>query len=116
MQQKYYNQRHHFREFYKRNLILLNIKNLQTLRLNKKLLHKYIRSFCIKESVEMQTYHLSLPILYQIHSVFHVFLLKLYKSRDGERKTHISESITIDKHNKYEIEEILDKKNIKGEL
>ena len=28
MQQKYYNQKHHFREFYKRDLILLNVKNL----------------------------------------------------------------------------------------
>ena len=116
MQQKYYNQRHHFREFYKEDLVLLNAKNLWTTRLSKKLSHKYIKPFCIKEPVEIQTYYLSLLTLYQIHSVFHVFLLKPYKSRGGEREAHIPESITIDEHDKYEIKEILDRKNIKNEL
>ena len=64
MQQKYYNKKYHFRKFYKKFFILLNIKNLQIIKFNKKLLHKYIKPFCIKESVEMQTYHLSLSILY----------------------------------------------------
>ena len=116
MQQKYYNQKHHSREFYKEDLILLNVKNLQTLRFNKKLLYKYIRPFHIKKSVETQTYHLSLPTSYQIHSVFHIFLLKPYKSRDEEREAHIPESIIIDEHDEYKIEEILDRKNIKSEL
>ena len=116
MQQKYYNKRHHLREFYKKDFVLLNIKNLQTIRPNKKLSHKYIRLFHIKESVETQTYYLSLLILYQIHLIFHVFLLKSYKSRGEEKKTHISENITIDEHNEYKIEEILDRKNAKGEL
>ena len=31
-------------------------------------------------------------------------------------KAHISESITVDEYEKYEIEEILDKKNTKSEL
>ena len=64
----------------------------------------------------MQIYYLSLSILYWIHSVFHVFLLKSYKSRGEERKAHISESITINEHNEYKIEEILDKKNVKNKL
>ena len=64
----------------------------------------------------MQTYYLSLSILYWIHSVFHVFLLKLYKSRNGEREVYMPESITINEHNEYEIKEILNKKNAKNEL
>ena len=116
MQQKYYNQKHHFKKFYKKDLILLNIKNLQTTKPNKKLLHKYIRFFCIKEPVKTQIYHLSLSTAYWIHSLFHISLLKLYKSRGGERKAHMPESITINEHDEYEIEEILDRKNAKGEL
>ena len=64
MQQKYYNKKHYFKEFYKKNFVLLNIKNLQIIKFNKKLLHKYIRPFYIKKSVEIQIYHLSLLILY----------------------------------------------------
>ena len=116
MQQKYYNQKHYLREFYKRDLILLNVKNLWTIRLSKKLLHKYIRPFCVKKPVGTQVYHLSLPIAYQIHSVFHVSLLEPYKSRGGKRETHMPENITINEHDEYEIEEILDRKNTKDEL
>ena len=42
--------------------------------------------------------------------------MKPYESRSGEKKNHMPESITINKHNEYEIEEILDRKNTKGEL
>ena len=64
----------------------------------------------------MQAYHLLLPTSYWIHLVFHVSLLESYESRNGKPKAHISESITIDDHEKYKIKEILDKKNAKGEL
>ena len=116
MQQKYYNKKHHFKEFYKRNFILLNVKNLQIIRFSQKLLHRYIRPFYIKKSIKTQVYCLSLPTSYWIHSVFHIFLLKLYKNRGGEMKVYIPESITVDKHEEYEIEEIFDRKNIKSEL
>ena len=116
MQQKYYNQKHHFREFYKGDLVLLNVKNLQTTRPSKKLSYKYIEPFHIKEPVKIQTYHLSLSISYWIHSVFHVFLLKSYKSRGEKKETYIFENITIDEHDEYEIEEIFNKKNTKSEL
>ena len=79
-------------------------------------MHKYIEPFHIKESIETQTYYLSLSTLYQIHSVFYIFLLKLYESRNEEKKAYILKSITIDEHNEYEIEEILNRKNTKGEL
>ena len=116
MQQKYYNKRHHFREFYKGDFILLNAKNLQTIKFSKKLLHRYIGPFCVKKPVGMQAYCLSLSTSYWIHSVFYVFLLELYESRDSEQETLMFESITVDKHEEYEIKEILDKKNAKGEL
>ena len=116
MQQKYYNKKHYFREFYKRDFILLNAKNLWTLRFSKKLLHRYSELFYVKEPVRMQVYCLSLLILYWIYSVFHVSLLELYKSRGGEKKVYMFESIIINEHDEYEIEEILNKKNAKSEL
>ena len=64
----------------------------------------------------MQAYHLSLPISYLIHSIFHVSLLKSCESRGGEMEAHMPESITINEHEEYEIEEILDRKNAKDEL
>ena len=94
----------------------MNVKNLQTLRPSKKLSHKYIEPFHIKEPVKTQAYHLSLSTSYWIHSVFYVFLLEPYKSRDEKKKTYIFENITINEYEKYEIEEILNKKNVKSEL
>ena len=43
-------------------------------------------------------------------------MLELYESRDSEQEALMSENITVDEHKEYEIEEILDKKNVKGEL
>ena len=95
---------------------MLNAKNLQTLKPSKKLSHRYIEPFCVKEPVGTQTYCLSLPTSYQIHPVFHISLLEPYESRGEDRETHMPESITIDEHDEYKIEEILDRKNTKGEL
>ena len=64
----------------------------------------------------MQTYCLSLPTSYWIHSVFHVFLLELYESRNSEQTASMSEGITVEEHKEYKIEEILNKKNAKNEL
>ena len=78
-------------------------------------MYKYIKPFYIKKSVKTQIYYLLLSILYWIHLIFYVFLLKLYESRGEEMKTYIFESITIDEHKKYKIKEIFDKKNVKNE-
>ena len=64
----------------------------------------------------MQAYYLSLPTSYWIHPVFHISLLELYQSRGREKEAHMPESITINEHDEYEIEEIFDRKNVKSEL
>ena len=43
-------------------------------------------------------------------------MLELYKSRNDEQEASMSEGITVDKHEKYKIKEIFNKKNIKDEL
>ena len=116
MQQKYYNKKYYFRKFYKENLVLLNAKNLWTLRFSKKLLYKYIKPFHIKKSVKMQTYYLSLLISYWIYSIFYISLLELYKNRNEEREAHIFKNITIDKYNKYKIKKKFNRKNVKSKI
>jgi len=60
---------------------MLLAKNLKQKKLSKKLSNKLIEFFCIQKSVDKQTYHLDFSIIYKVHSVFHVFLLKLYNRR-----------------------------------
>ena len=57
---------------------MLSAKNLKQKKLSKKLSSKMLKFFCIQESINKQMYYLDLLIIYKIHFVFHVFLLKLY--------------------------------------
>jgi len=78
---KYYNQKHKFKFFNINDLVMLSAKNLKQKKSSKKLLNKMIEFFYIQEFINKQMYHLSLSIIYRIHSVFHVFFLKLYNHR-----------------------------------
>ena len=60
---------------------MLSSKNLKQKKSSKKLSNKMIKFFCIQEFINKQMYHLDLLIIYKVHSVFHVFLLKLYNHR-----------------------------------
>ncbi len=60
---------------------MLSAKNLKQKKLSKKLSNKMIKFFCIQELINKQMYHLDLSIIYKVHSVFHVFLLKSYNCR-----------------------------------
>ena len=60
---------------------MLSAKNLKQKKLSKKLSNKMIKFFCIQKFIDKQMYHLDLLIIYRIHSVFHVFLLKSYNRR-----------------------------------
>jgi len=57
---------------------MLLAKNLKQKKLNKKLLNKLLKFFHIQKFINKQMYHFNLSIIYKIHSVFHVFLLKSY--------------------------------------
>ncbi len=60
---------------------MLLAKNLKQKKLSKKLSNKMIKFFYIQELINKQMYHLDLSIIYRIHSIFHLFLLKLYNCR-----------------------------------
>ncbi len=80
-QTKYYNRKHKSKFFNVDDLIMLSAKNLKQKKLSKKLSNKMLKLFYIQESINKQMYHLSLSIIYRVHSVFHVFLLKSYNRR-----------------------------------
>jgi len=56
-------------------------KNLKQKKLSKKLLNKLLKLFHIQKLINKQTYYFILLTIYKIHSIFHVFLLKLYNCR-----------------------------------
>ncbi len=60
---------------------MLLTKNLKQKKLSKKLSNKMIEFFHIQKLINKQTYHLNLSVIYRVHSVFHVFLLKSYNRR-----------------------------------
>ena len=62
---------------------MLSTKNLKQKRSNKKLSNKTIDSFIIRNAVDKQAYRLALSLIYRIHNVFYVSLLKLYRRRDN---------------------------------
>ena len=64
------------------DLIILTIKNLKQKRSNKKLFHKFMNFFRIVDKVKTQIYRLLLLIIYRIHNIFYIFLLKSYYNRD----------------------------------
>ena len=60
---------------------MLSAKNLKQKKLSKKLSNKMIKLFRIQELINKQTYHFDLSIIYRVHFIFHVSLLKLYNCR-----------------------------------
>ncbi len=80
-QTKYYNWKHKFKFFNVNDLIMLSAKNLKQKKSSKKLSNKMIKFFHIQELINRQMYHLDLSIIYKVHSIFHVFLLKSYNRR-----------------------------------
>ncbi len=60
---------------------MLSAKNRKQKKSSKKLSNKMLKFIHIQEFIDKQMYYLSLLIIYRIHSVFHVFLLKSYNHR-----------------------------------
>jgi len=60
---------------------MLSTKNLKQKRFSKKMSHKYVESFRIKNKSETQAYRLILFNIYRIYNTFYVSLLKPYLHR-----------------------------------
>ena len=97
-------------------LVMLSTKNLKQRRPSKKLSHRFVGPFRIKDKVGAQAYRLTLPTNYRIHNTFHVPLLEPYNLRDGaESADFMQPPELIDDEEQWEVEEIVDKvKNKEG--
>ena len=84
----YYNKNHTFKKYAVEKLIILSIKNLKQKRFNKKLTHKFVKSFRVENKIKAQTYRLTLFSTYRIHNIFHVSLLKSYHHRIDVTKAY----------------------------
>ena len=97
-QTKYYNVNYKLKKYVVNNLILLSIKNFKQKRLSKKLSHKFIESFWMKNKIDEQAYRLTLFNIYRIYNIFHVSFLKSYLhcADDAETKAMMQASKLID--------------------
>ena len=69
--------------------MLLLIKNLKQKQLSKKLLHKFVKSFQMKDKIDEQAYRLTLLNIYRIYNTFYVSFLKSYLHRADDLKAEV---------------------------
>ena len=117
-QTKYYNKKHKSMKYYVSDLIMLSIKNLKQKRFNKKMSHKFVEFFKMKNKIDAQIYRFTLSINYRIHNIFHVFLLKKYYHRvdDQMTKQMMQTFDLINDKKQWKIKKILDKTNDKKNI
>ena len=95
---KYYNVNYKSKKYVVNDLILLSIKNFKQKQSSKKLSHRFVESFRMKNKIDKQTYRLTLLNIYRIHNIFYVSFLKSYLHRadDAKTKTMMQVSKLID--------------------
>ncbi len=91
--------------------IYLQTDNMQTKKKSKKLMNKSIESFMIKKNIKKLSYKLDLSQEMQIYSVFHTSMLQQCNQFISLQAT----SMPVELKNKYEVEEILEKRIISEE-
>ena len=110
---KYYNEGHTPKTFKRGSLVKLSTRNLKLK--NKKLQPKFVGPFRVTEVIGSQAYRLALPQQYsRLHDVFPIQLLEEYHPRDKNEMMPIPE--LEDDPDVYEVEEIRNKRMIKGRI
>ena len=81
----------------------------------RKLTPRYLGPYTISAVISTTAYKLDLPTTLRIHPVFHISKLKLYnETEDFLRATPPPPVILSDNSEEYEVEQILDKRTLKG--
>ena len=88
--------------------VLINAKNMRTRRSSKKLNHRYLGLFPITKLIRTKAVQIGLPKTIYCYNVFHVSLLKPYKTNIFySRKQRIPKLTIVDGEKEYESEKIL---------
>ena len=99
LQAKYYDKKHRDVSYKAGDLVLLSTRNLRLKGVPAKLQKRFVGPFKIIEKIGQQAYRLSLPDDWKIHPVFHVSLLRDWKSAT------VHEDCAVSQHDALEIEE-----------
>ena len=98
----------------KRDKVYLLQKNIKTTRSSRKLDHVKIRPFRIVRDIKGTSFELKLSKgMKKKHSVFHISLLKPAPPEVPEL-TQVSNNYLMEQEGQYEVESILQDKNIEG--
>lgn len=115
-QSKYYDQKHLAKSYKVGDQVWLSGRNIRTNRPAKKLDYKYHGPFTIGKCIGSHAYRLELPsTFHNIHDVFHVSLLKPYRTTKG-RAPSLPPLIEVEGEEHAEVEEILDSRVHYGNL
>ena len=113
-QAKYYDKKHRDVQFREGDLVLLSTRNLRLKGVPAKLQKRFVGPFEILDTVGQQAYRLALPNEWKLHPVFHVSLLRDWKSADVHTDVAISQEDTPEVEEPFwEIEKILRWRKVK---
>jgi hypothetical protein len=103
---EYYDQHHLPQPEYKiGDEVLLNVKNIRTVRPTRKLASKLYGPFHILAKIGKSTYRLELQSRWQIHNVFHASLLEPYRKNMIKGRSQVRpEPEEIEGEMEYEVE------------
>lgn len=90
--------------------VLLNAKNIKTLRPKKKLDNKFLGPFTILEKLGPVTYRLDLKNAGRVHNVFHISLLEPYEPNEAYPQPDgpLWDTLADDDNEVYDVEKILE--------
>jgi hypothetical protein len=111
-QAKFYDRWHKKAQFAVNDLVMLNTRNIRSIRPKKKLDKKFEGPFRITEVINPQAYRLNLPKGIGIYNAFHVSLLEPYKAseRFPAKIGPLWNTLDLGEPDIYEVEEILDER------
>ena len=113
LQQKYYDQKHRDIHYEVGDLVLLSTRNLKMKGTTAKLQRRFVGPFKIIETIGRQAYKLLLPEDWKIHPVFHVSLLKDWRTASLHEDQPIPSDALEVEEPFYEVEKILRWRKIK---
>ena len=114
LQAKYYDKKHKDVGYGVGDLVLLSTRNLKLKGTPSKLQKRFVGPFRVIKTIGEQAYRLSLPDDWRIHPIFHVSLLRDWKSADIHEDRPVSQEDAPEVEGPYwEIEKILRWRKVK---